>query len=176
MGSIFERMREDHRRVLAEADALEAAMARTGGSDGPDSAEALDRVTALLDRQFGTHMAAEDDVLYPALMEALPETRPSIEPLRADHGVLRMMLADLVETMKEEPGEARHEQLVVQIRDLVDLLRIHIRKEEAVVIGVAERVLRPAEVEALAARMARGTTKTPHAPSPDAGPSKGARS
>src|SRR5512138_1514068 len=101
MGSIFERMREDHRRVLAEADALEAAMAGAKGSDGPGSVEALDRLTALLDRQFGTHMAAEDDVLYPALMEALPETRPSIEPLRADHGVLRMMLADLVETMKE---------------------------------------------------------------------------
>ena len=173
MQSIFERMRQDHRGVLEEIDALEKAVARGAGGD---SQGVLERVTALLSHQFGSHMAAEDDVLYPALMDALPETRPSIEPLRADHGVLRMMLADLEEAMRQEPGEMRDEQIVVQVRDLVDLLRIHIRKEEAVVIGVAERVLRPAEVEALAARMARGTRSTPHAPSPDAGPAKGARS
>ncbi|HET9941540.1 MAG TPA: hemerythrin domain-containing protein, partial [Candidatus Eisenbacteria bacterium] len=117
---------------------------------------AVTRLTALLARQFGSHMAAEDEVLYPALMNALPETRSSIEPLSADHGALRMMLADLEETLGL-PGEARDEQMTVQIRDLVDLLRIHIRKEEALVIGVAERVLQPAEVEALSVRMNRGT-------------------
>jgi hemerythrin-like domain-containing protein len=100
-------------------------------------------------------MAAEDEVLYPALMNALPETRASIEPLCADHGALRMMLSDLEETLSL-PGDDR-EQITVQVRDLVDLLRIHIRKEEALVIGMAERVLRPAEVEALAARMNRGS-------------------
>jgi hemerythrin-like domain-containing protein len=120
-------------------------------------------------------MAAEDEVLYPALMEALPETRGSIEPLRADHGVLRMMLADLEGTLQQKPGKAKDEEMAVQIRDLVDLLRIHIRKEEAVVIGVAERVLRPAEVKALAARMARGSTAS-QAASPEAGPSKGEKS
>ena len=151
METIFERMREDHRRVLDEVAAMEAAM--TGGTD---PTQAVSRLVALLARQFGSHMAAEDEVLYPALMNALPETRASIEPLRADHGALRMMLADLEEAMRQEPGEMRDEQIVVQVRDLVDLLRIHIRKEEALVIGVAERVLQPAEVEALSVRMNRG--------------------
>ena len=150
METIFERMREDHRRVLDEVAAMEAAM--TGGTD---PTQAVSRLVALLARQFGSHMAAEDEVLYPALMNALPETRASIEPLRADHGALRMMLADL-EEMLALPGEARDEPMTVQIRDLVDLLRIHIRKEEALVIGVAERVLQPAEVEALSVRMNRG--------------------
>jgi hemerythrin-like domain-containing protein len=170
MKSIFEQMREDHRRVLDEVAAMEEATAR-----GADPVSAVTRLTALLGRQFGSHMAAEDDVLYPALMNALPETRASIEPLRADHDVLRMMLADLEGTLRQEPGEAKDEEMAVQIRDLVDLLRIHIRKEEAVVIGVAERVLRPAEVEALAARMARGSAAS-HAASPNVGPSKGEKS
>lgn len=174
MESIFERMREDHRRVLAEVAAMEEAMAARGGA-GADPLPTVARVAALLERQFASHMAAEDEVLYPALMEALPETRASIEPLRADHGVLRMMLADLEETLRQEPGEARDEEMAVQIRDLVDLLRIHVRKEEGLVIGVAERVLRPAEVEALAARMTRGSAKS-HAASPEAGPSKGEKS
>lgn len=149
MESIFEQMREDHRRVLAEIAAMEQAVA-----GGADPVPAVTGLVALLGRQFGSHMAAEDEVLYPALMNALPETRASIEPLRADHGALRMMLADLEETLSL-PGDDR-EQVTVQVRDLVDLLRIHIRKEEALVIGMAERVLRPAEVEALAARMSRG--------------------
>lgn len=169
MESIFERMREDHRRVLDEVAAMEEAM--TGGAD---PTQAVSSLVALLGRQFGSHMAAEDEVLYPALMNALPETRASIEPLSADHGALRMMLADLEEILSL-PGEARDEQMAVQVRDLVDLLRIHIRKEEALVIGVAERVLQPAQVEALSVRMNRGS-----APScelgPRQGPSKGVAS
>jgi hemerythrin-like domain-containing protein len=176
MESIFERMREDHRRVLAEVAEMEEAMeaSRTRGASAQPP-PAVARVVALLERQFASHMAAEDEVLYPALMEALPETRASIEPLRADHGVLRMMLADLEGTLQQKPGEAKDEEMAVQIRDLVDLLRIHIRKEEALVIGVAERVLRPAEVKALAARMARGSAAS-QAASPEAGPSKGEKS
>jgi hemerythrin-like domain-containing protein len=119
-------------------------------------------------------MAAEDEVLYPALMNALPETRSSIEPLAADHGALRMMLADLEETLSL-PSEMRDEPMKVQVRDLVDLLRIHIRKEEALVIGMAERVLRPAEVEALTARMSRGSAKSCDL-SLRQGPSKGVQS
>jgi len=169
MKSIFEQMREDHRRVLDEVAAMEEATAR-----GADPVSAVTRLTALLVRQFGSHMAAEDDVLYPALMNALPETRASIEPLLADHGVLRMMLADLEETLCL-PNEARDEQMTVQVRDLVDLLRIHIRKEEALVIGMAERVLRPSEVEALTVRMNRGSAAACGL-SLRPGPSKGATS
>jgi len=131
MESIFERMREDHRRVLDEVAAMEQAVA-----GGADSVPAVRGLVALLGRQFGSHMAAEDEVLYPALMNALPETRASIEPLCADHGALRMMLSDLEETLSL-PGDDR-EQMTVQVRDLVDLLRIHIRKEEALVIGMPE--------------------------------------
>jgi hemerythrin-like domain-containing protein len=67
------------------------------------------------------------------------------------------MLKRLESTLAEPDPSDRDEQVAVQVRDFIDLLRIHIRKEEAVVIRVAERVLRPREVQALAARM----TQTP---------------
>jgi hemerythrin-like domain-containing protein len=47
--------------------------------------------------------------------------------------------------------------VAVQLRDFVDLLRIHIRKEEVVVFRVAERALAPDAVAALAARMTRNS-------------------
>jgi hemerythrin-like domain-containing protein len=174
--NIFERMREDHRNVLERIrvlDAAAAAVPRNEASDwpGPESRDVL----ALLGRQFQTHMAAEDEVLYPAIVDALPVARPSIEPLMADHSTLRMMLADLEQELLEPASASRNELIGVQLRDLADLLRIHIRKEEAVVLSVAERALSPAEVEALAARMDRGTAGPVQPPKgPETGPSKGA--
>ena len=175
--NIFDRMREDHRNVLERIRVLDAAAAAGPKQNAPEwpGVETRD-VLALLARQFQTHMAAEDDVLYPALVDALPVARPSIEPLMADHATLRMMLADLLQALDEEPSETRNELIGVQLRDLADLLRIHIRKEEAVVFGVAERTLRPLEVEALAARLVRGAAcQVPYPSDPASGSStKGA--
>jgi hemerythrin-like domain-containing protein len=151
-------MRDDHRRVLERVARLEAALWPEGSSRSGSRVEAELRETlAVMDRQFGTHMAAEDEVLFPALLEALPETRGSIGPLETEHAELRDMLKRLESTLAEPDPSDRDEQVAVQVRDFIDLLRIHIRKEEAVVIRVAERVLRPREVQALAARM----TQTP---------------
>jgi len=151
---IFERMRSDHRRVLETVAGIETALL-TGAARAvsPQDEARLREAFALMEEQFATHMAAEDDVLYPALLETLPEARVSIGPLAAEHLELRDMLARLTATFLEPVGPDRDEQIAVQLRDFIDLLRIHIRKEEAVVISVAERVLRPREVEALAARM-----------------------
>ncbi len=175
--TIFDRMRSDHHQVLQrlvplEAVATEAERRKHGRNwPGPEVQETLKH----LERQFASHMAAEDEVLFPALLEALPQTRLSIEPLQADHAELRTMLERIRETLEEAPSAERDEQIGVQLHDFVDLLRIHIRKEEAVVISVAERVLRPREVEALAARMSSGGTGTSPR-RPRQGPSKGARS
>jgi hemerythrin-like domain-containing protein len=153
---IFERMREDHRLVLARVTGLEAMLEQDEGWPGGSRAESELRDTlAHMDRQFATHMAAEDEVLFPALLETLPEAKTSIAPLGAEHAELRDMLERLKSTLSEPDPYDRGEQLAVQLRDFIDLLRIHIRKEEAVVISVAERVLRPREVQALAARMSQ---------------------
>lgn len=172
---IFERMRAEHRRVLEALEELEAAVA-PGGRGGRNRPE--EGVRKFLDRvgpAFAAHMAAEDEALFPTLMEALPQTAANADLLRGEHAALRTMLAQLGATIQEPAGPERDEQLGVQIRDLVDLMRIHIRKEEALVISVAERVLRPREVEALAARMSPGERGV-QARNPRAGRSKGANS
>jgi hemerythrin-like domain-containing protein len=169
---IFEKMREDHARVLAEIAALESAVSVLEGDGAPrESLEgALTGITRLLELQFSTHMAAEDEILFPALARALPGTLGSIEPLRTEHEELRSMLRALRQLLESPAGKARDEQIAVQVRDLVDLLRIHIRKEEAVVFRVAERVLEPRQLESLADRMT-GSAQPPDAK--PGGPSKG---
>ena len=154
--SVFDLLRREHRLVLSRIAVLEKSAA-PGAARGHRARRNQDvaQVTALLERQFATHMSAEDEVLFPALVKVLPETRASIVPLQAEHAELRSILAGLQASLRRPPGASRDQQIAVQARDLVDLLRIHIRKEEAVIFGVAERVLPPLEVARLAARRLR---------------------
>ena len=169
--SIFERMRNDHKRVLERIATLESGILGRGhgrgASIGVSRLRSLREVVELLDRQFATHMTAEVEVLFPALVEALPQTKTTLEPLHADHAELRSMLSRLDATLGEPASPAREEGIMVQVRDLVDLLRIHIRKEEAVVLSVAERVLKPEEIDVLEQWMSsRMQPERPSSPSP----------
>ena len=153
--AVLDRMRLEHREVLARIDALETdadCIWRTEGRD--ESAEqAVQDTLDHLGRQFKTHMRDEDEVIYSILEDAIPTARRSIAPLRQEHEDLRSLLADLQDTLARPAGRARNEQVAVQGQDFADLLRIHIRKEESVVFSVAERVLQPAEIAHLTARL-----------------------
>lgn len=166
-------MRGDHQRALEQLATLELAGAESdsAGRISEQSRDAMRAVVRVLEGQFDTHMAAEDEVLFPALTRALPHALGQIEQLGVEHEELRSMLGSLGRLLDSPHGRVRDEQVVVQARDLVDLLRIHIRKEESAVFGVAERVLEPRMLEALADRMNSGTpAPADHAPR---GPSKG---
>src|SRR5262245_10889149 len=148
--SPFTRFRRDHSRVLARLGSLEAAAPGSGrGVDEPP----IRRHLASLARQFDTHMAVEESVLYPMLARALPSAAGSLHPLHDEHADLREMLADLWNILDRPRSHDRDVQIAVQVRDLVDLLRVHIRKEESVVFDVSERVLRPSELRGLRRRL-----------------------
>jgi hemerythrin-like domain-containing protein len=148
--SPFARFRRDHRRVLARLSAMEAtAPGRRGVLESP-----LRRHLATLARQFDTHMAAEEAVLYPALAVAFPEARGTLAPLHEEHADLRAMLSSLGASLDQPAGGERNVQIAIQVRDFVDLLRVHIRKEESVVFDVSERVLKARELRGLARRLA----------------------
>jgi len=159
----FLAFRRDHARVLGVLATLETNVLGGGGSFDE---QPLRDLVALLERQFATHMAAEDAVLYPALRRSFPEVGGTIDPLLADHAELRATLAALGELLAHSPGDARDEQLVVLARDFTDLLRLHIRKEESLVLDVASRVLSRAELAAMADGLDafRRDTQDPRAP------------
>jgi len=167
---VFDRFRRDHVRVLGQLDALERAI--DGGVPlRADALAELDALVRLLRVQFATHVAAEERALYPALAEALPETAPGLEPLEAEHSEMRSMLARLQGLLSLPASRGRDEQVVVQSRDLVDLLRIHVRKEEHAVFDVAARVLTAPELARLAERCTREalTTEPEYESGDDAG-------
>jgi len=167
--AIFEPFRADHARVLAQLTALERAMAGTGNGLDAAAEAGMDALLRLLRKQFATHVTAEEAALYPALLEALPETAPRLAPLSAEHRDMRTMLARLHRLLEQPATPARDEQVVVQVRDLVDLLRIHIHKEELAVFDVAERVLDSPALASLAASLERHVNGTDPTSGADAG-------
>lgn len=149
--NLIERLQRDHERVLRDVTELEGALARPGRT-ARGHAE-IERVLAMLERQFQTHMAAEDQLLYPAIARAIPTSAPSLEPLHDEHAELRQMLYRLQATLGEPKSADRDEQIAIQVHDLADLLRLHIRKEESLVFHVAARLLAPEEIGAVLNRM-----------------------
>lgn len=87
---------------------------------------------ALLDA-FAPNTGAPDDDCCRAALEESPTGAVSRKALLEEHAELHEMLRRLLRTLDEPPTPERDEQVVVQIRDLTDLFRIHLRKEESVV-------------------------------------------
>lgn len=150
--SPYETFRRDHQRVLTRLESLEAEL--PGRRSRPLREAPLRALIAHLERQFATHMAAEEAVIFPALERAFPESAALLRPLYQEHLELRTMLAALAQTLQRPATRAREEQVEVQARDFADLLRIHIRKEESAVFDMSERVLEARELRGLARRIA----------------------
>ena len=158
----LERMRADHERVRERLTPL--APEHGDRNPRPDP-EAIQSFVDFLAQQFAHHMSAEDDILFPIVADTLPATSASLLPLSDEHEELRTMLQALRELLHAPPGAGRDEQIGVQMADLGELLRIHMQKEERLVFQVAERVLRPGELERLVAGRTTGTA--PEASDPD---------
>jgi hemerythrin-like domain-containing protein len=132
---MFARMRADHLRLLSALEALESE------PDDLVRERALLELMRMLQRQFDTHMRAEEEVLFPALVQGLPLVEGILVPLRSQHRGLRALLAVLRRTLKQPASSGREEQIASGLRELGELLRTHVHHEEALVFGVAERVM-----------------------------------
>jgi hemerythrin-like domain-containing protein len=147
----FRHLREDHARVLSELSAL--ADLAEAPEHTPRAIDELRGLVVLLERECAAHMRTEEEALFPALAGLMTEATKSVAPLTAEHAELRDMLATLAGVLAGPAGRERDEQIAVQARDLVDLFRIHVRKEESLIFRMAERVLSAESLQHLAERL-----------------------
>jgi hypothetical protein len=107
------------------------------------------------------HLAVEERVVFPALIKNLPELALTLESLRKEHAVIRDISESLGELLARPGTPRRDEQLLVQGRDLADLIRLHLRKEERAALDWSERVL-PSTVQLeFGRRIARALAPVP---------------
>jgi hypothetical protein len=173
----FARLRAEHRRALVALRKFERALGdaspgrpaesserdapsdhdATNGSDEP----AFQTLAAYFAGPFSAHLAVEEREVFPALEEHLPELDVALEPLLEDHVAIRDMRASLAELLARPGAPRRAEQLRVLGRDLTDLVRLHVRKEERTVMDWCERVLPPAVLLELGQRLASAAAALP---------------
>ena len=169
-----------HDDVVVRVDALERRASRlgqpSGAGDAAVSLTGMRQALASLEWNFARAVALEHEGVFPVVLHTLPESATVIAAQRAEHADIESMIAALAATLEESASPWRDERVRVATRDLVDLLRIHMRKEEAAIHRVLERVLTAVEL-ALASRplahpsrgsgarslSSRGTRRTPPA-------------
>lgn len=135
----FRRLRAQHARALEHLGVFERAF--LAPSLREREARALGATADFLSDAFDAHLAVEDGVLFPALLEQLPELAGTLEALREEHAEIRATTRGLVTLLGYASTPERDEQLAVLGRDLTDLLRLHIGKEERLVLDWSGRVL-----------------------------------
>lgn len=152
--SILEILRRDHARlrgVLERVDAFLLRRARALATRGTRAAITTEpsagaRALALeFAAHLGTHLAAEPDTeeVLGGLLDGDVGSTGALGALHGEHVELRSMLTDLVRTV-DGPASARSdEQIAVQLRDLVDLVRIHARKEDVLVLAASQSAAQP---------------------------------
>ena len=152
--SILEMLRRDHARlrgVLEHADAFlrrRAGALATLGTVAEFTTEpsAGARVLALeLAAHLGTHLTAEPDTegFLVGLLDGDVASHGALAASRGEHDELRSMLATLVRTLDGPASARRDEQIAVQLRDLVDLVRIHVRKEDVLILAASKSTAQP---------------------------------
>jgi hemerythrin-like domain-containing protein len=138
---LFDRMRGEHQRIVGRMDALLGQLGADRTPDVPLPNDLL-RETQAVGRELQSHLEIEDEMIYDAVAQLLPETAPRLVVLRTEREELRGMLRGLLDRLDTPGDDDRDEQIVVESGDLFELVKIHVRKEEALVFGLAERALR----------------------------------
>jgi hemerythrin-like domain-containing protein len=165
----FARLRAEHRRALDLLRKFERAIGDASQrqpevpDERPESGERSTRderpfqvMADYLAGPFSAHLAVEERVMFPALRAALPELAPVLGPLREDHAAIREMSESMGELLARPATPRRDEQLLVLGRDLTDLIRLHVRKEERTVMDWSERVVTATVLLELGQRIADG--------------------
>ena len=153
-GSILEILRRDHARLRGVLERVDAFLRRRAGAlatRGTLAAFTTEpsagaRALALeLAAHLGTHLTAEPDTdgLLGGLLDGDAGSHGALRALHGEHGELRSMLAALVRTLDGPASVRRDEQIAIQLRDLVDLVRIHVRKEDVLILAASQSIVQP---------------------------------
>ncbi len=145
MSATIEKLGEDHQHVLAQLAAVENRLAA--------SVDAAADLAAYLDREVLVHFALEEEALFPILARHLPPAGGPLAVMDAEHQEFRSLLGALRGAVRAGDGE----QGRARARDLIELLRGHIAKEDRVLFPMARQMLSGDEQREVDARAAQHT-------------------
>jgi len=170
MHPFLQGLMDDHKKMISALEAFEGVLLPL--REEPVNRSTLEGLTAFfrfLDEQIVPHQRKEEKLLFPIMHERLlekgehsrgPVPRTAIDLLEDDHVKVMQMAAlsfnffGLASRLPDPASRALVLQTALeQGQALVELLRLHLFREEHVVFPLAHVHLTPGELDALARRL-----------------------
>ena len=140
-------LRREHDEALAVLDRLEIAVRNLAA---PGALTVIKEAIAFLDEDLRGHNEREEETLFPVLEGYLPPQGPTAV-MRFEHRELWKLLGELETAVKATPPSPPI--LLQRALAVAELLQRHIQKENAILFPMAEQMLSPAELSAIARQM-----------------------
>lgn len=140
---------QDHKLIARALDVLEQ-MARRVERHHPIEHDDVECVLRFL-RKFGDdiHQAREESGLFPELLRSFQAQEPSLKQMLFEHDQERSLVEGVEEALYMKNGR----QFVEFANHLIELLRNHLRKEDAGLFVIVDRLLSAEQDERIVAEL-----------------------
>lgn len=145
-------LKQDHQNVEALFERFEKASA--------DDHEEKTRVAELVIEHLSTHAVAEEQVLYPALRDRLPEDEFTVLEALEEHHAAKLMLNELEKT------PVTHERFDAKFTVLMENVRHHVQEEEGDLFAKARDAFTVQQLEDMGEALATAKEAAPTRPHP----------
>ncbi len=156
-------LRQDHKVIREQLLRLEEVLPQLTPVSGPAferSREILAEIVAFLSQELEAHLLKEETILFSYLdkvegdrLGAVADMRSEHDQMRENNQALRQIIRQLEAGQDDADIRARLERLCVAA---MGLIRRHLDPEDSVIFRIAEEMLSPQALRAVAKRM------TPH--------------
>ena len=113
-------------------------------------------------RELSIHASLEEQFLYPAVQQSLPEGERLAREARQEHHEMKEALSDL------DGMDGDHPELVSKVRSLIQDVNHHVREEEAEMFPRFQKALRKKRLREMGEAMEVGRLVAPTRPHPRA--------
>ena len=152
-------LRNDHKTVEALFKKFEKA--------GPNAHKTKQDLVEKIVEELSIHAAIEEQVLYPAAREAVPDATDDVLEALEEHHIVKWVLSEL------DGMEPTDERFTAKVTVLIENVRHHVEEEEGELFPELRKGMKRKELEELAHAMeqAKKTAPThPHPRAPDTPP------
>jgi len=137
----------DHEAILTALDIFSKILDKIQKENNADPDELLDFIDFLKEFADKCHHGKEEGILFPAMIAAgVPDRGGPIGVMMSEHIQGRGYIHDMVEALEEPEDYPSFEKAG---RAYIELLRMHIQKENSVLFPMADRVIAPLQLESM---------------------------
>jgi hemerythrin superfamily protein len=152
-------LRNDHKTVEGLFKKFEKA--------GPNATKTKQDLVEKIIEELSVHAAIEEQVLYPAAREAVPDATEEVLEALEQHHVVKWTLSEL------DGMDPSDERFTAKVTVLIDLVRHHVGEEEGELFPQLRKAMKRKDLEELAQALGaakKGAPTRPHPRAPDTPP------